>query len=718
MYKSIVTIPWITILAFTAIPSAVDGREVEDVAGRVVGEIGDHQIELPLMRADYDVSISGDIATVTLTQEFINPASQPMSAQYLFPLNKSAAVYAMKMHVGDETVEAIIKKKQDAEATFVKAERQGKAAALLTQHRPNMFTHDIANIMPGKPVKVFLSYVQDVPIVDDAHELVLPLIVGPRYQGLDEVASPVAGIQPAADQVAALGMRTAPQPDDVQAEQEQSRRPGQRSDGWTIDPVPAYPPVGGLDLPATIDFDRVSVAVRIEGGGVPVDGMASHTHELDIAVEDQAKRATLAAGRVIDNRDFVLRYELGGETITAGGLAHVDERGGFFSFMIAPPKVPDEMSATPRELVFVLDTSGSMHGAPLDASKAFMDAALAALRPDDSFRIINFSDQAQQFSSVSQRATPQMVRKGRNFVARLAANGGTEIDRAINTAFDAAQPQGTLRIVVFLSDGYIGDEASVLGTIRQRIGKARIYAFGVGTSVNRYLLDGMADEGRGYARYVDPTEDASDVAETFARDLKTPLLTDISIDWGNLDVVDVTPARMSDLFAGGTLRLLGRYQKGGREQVVVKGLVQGRPASLPVQLDLPSAPLASSEQTTAIPLIWARRQIADLERAFAVGDGSPSMLERQITDLGLSFSLQTRYTSFVAVTEQVVNEGQAPLQRSVPLPPVAGVQPSAYGGKQSFAGGSAPEPEGLLGLALTGILASFFLRRRRRQAGG
>lgn len=652
--------------------SAAAQAGADDVAGRILGQIDGRQVELPMLTSAYDIDIQGDLATVTLTQTFENPYPAAMSAEYLFPLNRKAAVYAMTMQVGDERVRAQIQEKKEAEQVFAAAEAEGKAAALLTQHRPNMFTQRVANLMPGLPVTVSLSYVQTVPRIDGAYELVVPLVVGPRYEGAQ-----------------------APEPE-PQTE---------TAAGWTLSPLPDYPQVIGLDLPDHVAPERVSLDLSLNSA-VPVVSLTSATHALALTAGDQALSARFEAGRVIDNRDLVLRYVLGGETLSSGILTHQDERGGFLSLMIEPPSAPDVADATPRELVFVLDTSGSMNGLPIAASKRFMAAALEGLRPGDFFRIISFANEAEQFSNRAIPATEANRKAGLAYVRQLQAAGGTEIDNAIRTAFSTAQPAGALRLVVFLSDGYIGDEATVLRTIRQQIGKARIYAFGVGTSVNRYLLEGMAEEGRGFARYVDPTEDAGEVAEALAQDLRMPVLTDISVDWGDLAVTEASPARIPDLFAGRQLRLLARYQ-GGAGKVRISGLSAGRQASLEVDV----APADQSPTAEAIPLIWARERIADHERALAMRGGDEAAHREAITKLGLSFGLQSRFTSFVAVSEQIVNTAGPAKHAAVALPQVAGVPPSAYPG---FSGASTPEPQTLFGLLVIAACgAAAGLRRRR-----
>ena len=671
------------------------GQADQELGGAVTATVDGQQIHFPAMKTDITADIQGDLATVTVVQTFTNPTMTPVNATYLFPLNKDAAVHAMRMEVGDEIVTATIMKKAQAEQTFEKAKTEGRAAALLVQHRPNMFTQDIANLMPGLPVKITLEYTQAVPRIDGAYELVVPLVVGPRYQPRAPSAQ-VAG-------------------DDVIPSGE-----------WRVDPPPAYPNVAGLTIPDTIDRDRVSIRVNLVSG-FDIKAVASATHAVVAKGTDTAKTVTLAAGRTIDNRDFVLRYRLAGRGTEAGFLAHRDERGGFFSLLIEPPETPRAKDITPREMVFVLDTSGSMSGMPIAASKTFMRHALENLRAGDYFRIIRFGSNASEFASHPVRATKSNIRSGLDFVNGLRAGGGTEIPKAIDKAFAVQQAPDTMRIVVFLSDGYIGNEGEVLRQISAAIGDARIYAFGIGTSVNRYLLTEMARKGRGFARFVDPTEDGHVSAIAMASKLETPVLTDIRIDWGKLAVGQVSPTVIPDLFAGDSIRVQGQFLGNGRHAVTIRGLVNGRRAELPVTVDLPVAD--GGPESAAIPLIWARSQIAEHMRVLATHPNFrkpyriDAEIESDVTDLGLTYSLATRWTSFVAVSKKIVNsEPELSGSADVPLHMVDGVTEKAYGTFQpglsakpagNFSGGSTPEPGILGGLAVL-TLAGLYAARRRR----
>ncbi|MGL4235379.1 VIT and vWA domain-containing protein [Tabrizicola sp.] len=677
MRLSLLFVPLFSLGIVAAAPAYT--QSLDDIAGRVMAEVDGVPQALPMLDSHVSVNIEGDMATVEITQRFLNTAKTPVEAEYLFPLNGLAAVYGMEMRVGDEIIQAKIREKVKAEEEFHQAAKEGKAAALLTQHRPNMFTQRIANLMPDQPIEVTLRYVQMVPKIDGQYELVIPLIVGPRYE-----SEP-----PAPKKEDVSGPKPEPKPENV----------------WTVSDVPAYPPVAGLDLPDTFTAERVSLDLKLVAG-VSVSDFGSMTHPLTAQVTADGFDARFADGKVLDNRDLVVHYKLGGDGLEVATLSHTDARGGFVSLMIEPPAIPDEASVTPRELVFVLDTSGSMEGLPMEASKRFMDAALKGLRPDDYFRIIPFAIETQEFAADAVQATPENIRTGLAYVNGLHAGGGTEIDNAIRAAFATEQPPETMRIVVFLSDGYIGDEATVLKTIHQQIGEARIYAFGIGDSVNRYLLDSMAEEGRGYVRYVGVDEDAEDVAETLAADLKSPIMTDLSIDWGGLEVTDVTPSRLPDLFAGNSLRIYARHSGDGEAVVTLKGLVQGREAEMPVRLTL-----LASEGESALPLIWARNMIADLTRRIAVGE-RPDEASAEITKLGLEFSLQTQNTSFVAVSEKVVNtSGQAASPTRVAMPMVSGITEAAY--PRGFSGSSTPEPQAILGFLVLAAMTFLAMLRRR-----
>ena len=678
------------------------------------------EFDLPALKTDLNVDIEGDLAGVTVVQTFINPTQEPLHATYLFPMNKDAAVHGMQMEISNEIVEAKIKKIEKAKKIFKKAKKEGKTASLLTQHRPNMFTQKIANLIPGMPIKVTLKYAQTINKVDNEYQLVVPLVVGPRYQPLGSGKAPLV-----VDQNTAVGVKSV------------------RSDStygqWEIESLPNYPSVFGPNAQFQVDRERVSVKVNIKAG-IPITNVYSHTHELDVSGTKKDKVATLSDGRTIDNRDFVLNYRLTGKSTQASILTHRKEKDGYFSLLIEPPTVPQNQDITAREMIFVLDTSGSMSGEPMNASKVFMRSALKTLRPDDYFRIINFGSRSHEFTNSPIRATQNNLYRGQKHIDSLNANGGTEIIPAIKKAFSSPLINRTLRIVVFLTDGYVSNESAVMQLINEKIKDARIYAFGVGTSVNRYLLSEMGRIGHGFARYIDPTENSEEVAIKLARTLSSPVLTDISIDWNKLNVSEVTPEIIPDLFSGDSIRIQGKYEGTGLQTIRVNGKVQGREASLPLQVNLPQENFYDAS-TSAIPLVWARSKISDYMRQLNaksnVSNKFSDELKFKVTTLGLDHSLATKWTSFVAVSRRVVNpEPEMTTEAQVPLPMVKGVNTKAYPSSTSILGGrkvikannntpsilgtnmaanSLPEPEtvaGLFMLMVSGFATMWLIRRK------
>ena len=711
------------------------GVGADDFSGAIEAQYEGRTVQFPLLDIDIDADIQGDLATVTVRQTFVNPLDAPVNARYLFPLNQDAAVFRMIMRTSDEVVEAVIREKQQARKTFAQAKTQGKAAALVEQQRPNMFTQRLANLMPGSEIAVELQYVQTVPKRDGAYELVIPLLVGPRYDPGGPAGEPfgVPSSTPSTARVTSTPNRAAtghlPQAPDIPlvpwddwynnllaAEPAAPAKLEAQSitphGGWRLNELPAYPPVAGLHLPGTIERNRVAIDVELTAA-VPVISVASDTHELTF----DGPRVTLA-NRAVDNRDFVLRYQLAGQEPSAGVLSFSDERGGFFSLMIEPPALAASDNIVPREMVFVLDCSGSMAGLPMAASRAFMQEALVNLRPTDHFRIIRFSDAATEFSSTPLLATPENVRRGLTYARTLQGYGGTRVTSGINQALSAPSPAGALRIVVFLTDGYIGNEAEVLGLTDANLGNARLFAFGVGTGVNRYLLDEMARIGRGFVRYMDPTEDVHETAKALATRLDAPVLTDITIDWGELAPTDVTPAAVPDLFLGDSIRIQGRYDKPGTYPIVVAGNVPSGIAELAIDATL--QPAGDGDAGEAIGLVWARSSIADAMHELTLHEGrrpsgsTDSALQQQVTDLGLDFGLVTRWTSLLAVSKRVVNhDPAAAVSRDVPLPKGKGVPASAYSPASSaqFTGHAAPEPGVWAALLFIGACFAVFWRR-------
>jgi Ca-activated chloride channel family protein len=709
-------------LAVALIWLCASGAAADDnTMPELIAILDGREVPLPSLKADFDVEIQGDLASVRVTQVFENPYDVPLHARYIFPLPSDAAVYAMRLISGDQMIEAEIQEKQEAKATFEAAKSSGKQAALLDQHRPNVFTQEVANLMPGLPIRVELEYAHVVEKSHGAYRFHIPTVVGPRF--LPEVG--LAG-EPGAP------TRRADEPEPLQVGR------------WNL---PASPPVAA---PERVDRERISIRVALDAG-MPIQWMESPTHRLAVDRPNDSKRSVeLASERTVDNKDFELNYRLGGTNVSAGLTTFIDGEQGFLSLLLEPPENAGDAEIAAREMVFVLDCSGSMSGTPLSASKRFMRRTLRNMRPADSFRIIRFSDSATEWSGRPVSATPANLAAGENYVDSLYGSGGTHMASGIRAALAPPIEQGVLRIVVFLTDGYIGNDIEIIRLLDDQRGEARLFSFGVGNSVNRYLIEEMARVGRGAARIVLPTEDAQTAADELVERLAAPILTDIQIDWGNATVDAVFPREIPDLFLGQTLRIMGRYHETGSHRVTIEGKVAGRPVSMPLDIALLGDNRTSEgPQGQALPIIWARSQVEDRMIEFikpGLEAHERDELQAEVTELGLRHRLMTQWTSFVAVAKPVVNPGGAARSADVAVAQVDGVSDSAYpasalpqsgqpaampAGPQpqlapakntllvaanggSFGGQVAPEPSSWV--ALLGIAATAAMCMRRRRA--
>lgn len=680
-------------------------NRARDGAGRIEALVGGRTIVFPILHVSIEVEVDGDLALVTTIQEFANPVSEVIDATYLFPLDESAAVHEMELRVGDEAVRAHIREKQEARREFETARAEGRGAALLEQHRPNMFTQRVANVVPGLPITVTLRHVQPVPRVDGAYELVLPLVVGPRYVPSARQAAPAS----ASDDEAA--------PPTAEADAPVSR----------LESLPPASPVAGIDAPDVVEDDRVSILVRVNAG-IPLREIKSPSHSVDVANSGGVTTVSLASGTVGD-RDFVLLWRVAGDEPAVGVVAHARGEDVYISLLVEPPATPHEEQIAPREVVYLLDCSGSMAGIPMAASKAFVGESLDGLRARDAFRVVRFSDSATEFSSRPLEATEENIAQGRRYLAGLSGEGGTRMTSGIRQALEVPPEDGRIRIVVFLTDGYIGNEDEVFALVDGLLGDARLFVLGVSSSPNRYLLSELSRIGRGFTRYMDPTDTVDGIATEMAAKLDAPVLTDVSIDWGGLRPIDVVPERFPDLFAGRSVRVMARCLAPETEtqRVTVWGTMSGRLVKLPAKFAVGPEPPDGSP----VVVSWARAMVADLmadhalppeRRRHALSDEA---IRGRVIEFGLAHSLVTQWTSFVAVTEKVLapRAGGVP-EAQVAVPRVAGAPDSAYpglvaeGDVGASAGGNlhgTPEPEwaGAL-VALMAVALLLVVRRGSR----
>lgn len=556
-------------------------------------------VKVPLKHTRVRISVSGYLAETTVTQEFDNPHQDKIEAIYAFPLPSDSAIWSFALRSGDRTIQGKILERERARAIFRRASLAGQVAALLTQERPNLFTQKVANLLPRKPVVVTLRYVSRLRYDAGAYELVFPMVVGPRF---------------------------------VVRDKDKAGRPRLLS-----------PPVLPPNLRSAHDID---LQVEVEAG-VPIASLACPSHRLRVDRPSRSSAsARIDAGDRIPNRDFILRYRVDGKRPAAAVIAHrgQERQPGALLLMVQPPAAK-RMRPVPRELIFVLDTSSSMTGAPLQAAKRLVRRFVKGLGPQDTFQIVRFSDGSSSLGPSMIANRPGNVKLALTWLDRLRARGGTWVQRGLETAFGLPHDPERLRMVVFVSDGYIGNEDQVLGLLQRRLGSSRVFALGVGTAVNRYLLEEMATLGRGLVRVVRPDELVERTVDELYVRISRPLLTDLTVEFRGVKVASLTPKRLPDLFEGEPLFLHGLYRTPGKGTVVVHGRRQGAL----VKLEIPVALPRHDGRHRAVALSWARARIAELERRLLRGDDET--VRKQVLELSLRYGILTRHTAFVAVDE-------------------------------------------------------------------
>jgi Ca-activated chloride channel family protein len=609
--------------------------------------------KLPLKSTRADVNIAGVIAEVKLTQIYKNSGKNPIEALYLFPASIRAAVFAMKMTVGDRVINAEIKEKQAAKKEYEQAVAEGKTASLLEQQRPNVFEMSVGNILPGDDIIVEISYTELLISKDRIFEFVLPAVVGPRYSNQSD-----AGETP--------------------------------DEKWVATPylhegrAPTY--TFGVDLSLS--------------GAMPIAGLTCPSHNATIEYKGNASAHVKLPDGPFGNKDFLIRYSLSGDQIQDGVLLYKGEDESFFLAMVQPPSAVRSEQIVPREYVFIMDVSGSMNGFPIAVSKKLMRSLFSNLRANDFFNVVLFAGNSALLSDKSLPANRANIEQALNLVDSQQGGGGTELLPALDKALALPRIEGTSRIVVIATDGYVRVEKEAFEAIRANLSKANFFAFGIGKSVNRFLIEGMARAGMGES-FVAENEAA---AETEAQKLRTyiesPVLTGITATFAGFDAYDVEPESIPDLFAERPVVLFGKYRGDAEGTLSIKGRnaagnYERTIALTPSETNASTSAFGSatlSKKHSALRYLWARDRIARLDDFNQLGPDEART--KEITELGLKYNLMTDYTSFVAVDTMVRADGKKVETVRQPLPLPEGVSGLAVGKRDSISRYALRGPEG------------------------
>ncbi|VTU12778.1 marine proteobacterial sortase target protein [Variovorax sp. SRS16] len=624
---------------------------------------------LPLKATQVDVKISGVIADVTVTQTYRNEGQRPIEARYVFPGSPRAAVGGLNVRLGDRLITAQIREKQQARIDYDSAKKEGKTAALLEQHLPNVFQMNVANILPGDDVRVELRYTELLVPQAGNYQFVFPTVVGPRYN---------------------------------------SPRSENRDAKWVAQPTlhAGVAPSTAFQLKVVLDTPLGIREVR------------SLTHAIEVAKRDEDRHAdiTLAAGgEPANNRDFVLDYRLAGEQIESGLMLYKGQGGSggegaenFFLAMVEPPKSVAASAISPRDYIFVVDISGSMHGFPLDTAKVMLERLIGGLRPSDTFNVLLFSGSNRMLSPHSVPATRANIAQALATIQNYSGSGSTELIPALRRAYAEPKPEGISRSIVVVTDGYVTVEREAFALVRQNLSKANLFAFGIGSSVNRMLMEGLARAGMGEPFIITDPLQAPEQAARFRRMVESPVLTDVKARFEGLDVYDVEPETLPDVLGERPVIVFGKWRGEARGSVVIEGRSASGPYRQVLKIDGPTR-----RDAAALRSLWARHRIASLSDQEALEGGDA--FKQRITELGLRYGLLTQYTSFIAIDKVVRNPApQYSVGVDQPQPLPKGVEESALGQTLGAEVPSTPEPETLGAIAVVLSMLAMLRRRARR----
>ncbi len=585
---------------------------------------------LPLKKTSANINIAGVIADVTINQVYQNTGNNTLEAIYVFPASTRSAVYSMKMKIGEREIVAVIQEREKARQNYEAAKANGQTASLLEQERPNVFTMNVANILPGDVIEVEMKYSELLIPESAIYEFVFPTVVGPRYAGDSDCTNP-------------------------------------QENNWVSNP---YLEEGKSP---NYSFD---IEVNISAG-LPIQSLSSLSHNVTINYQGKNKaRIGLKNPETFQSdKDFILNYRLSGDRIESGLILYKGEKENFFLAMVQPPKRVLREEIPPREFIFIVDVSGSMHGFPLDVSKQLMKNLLNDLRPNDRFNVLLFAGCSSLFSEESVQAKEENIANAIYFINKQSGGGGTELLSALKRAMTLPQTEDYSRSFVIVTDGYICVEKETFEFMDRNLGEANFFTFGIGSSVNRYLIEGMAHIGRGKPFVVINEKEAKKKAAGFRKYISTPVLTNIEVSFNGFNAYDIEPLNVPDLLAERPVVLFGKWKGSPMGSIEVKGTSGGKKYNETLNV----SSVVPSNENSAIKYLWAREKIRFLDDYQQVS-GSDDNIKEKVTALGLKYNLLTKYTSFIALDSEIRNKNGQITTIKQPLPLPDGVSNYAVGG--------------------------------------
>ncbi len=592
--------------------------------------------------------VSGMSTRVEVQQSFQNDSPSWMEAVYVFPLPDNASVDTLEMTIGERTIKGILQTRSKARKTYQQAKDSGKRTSLLEQQRANLFTSRVANIPPGEKIDVMIAYQSAPRYSDGQFNLRIPLTMTQRY---------------------IPGQRLQSMPDTEHLAYEATSSGWARPTDQVTDADEITPPMAAAGFPNTTE-----ITLSIDSG-IDLESVESPSHAITSTLIADIWKVTLANQRTAMDRDFELLWTPApGASPHAAVFRedHTSDSGSetFASIMLIPPQEFFESVSTGREVIFVIDTSGSMQGNSIVQARQALQLGIDRLELTDTFNVIEFNDSPHKLFASAQPANDENLRYANQWVQNLNADGGTEISAAINAALNqqhthtATQDESQIRQIVFITDGSVGNEEAIFHQLQQQLGQNRLFTIGIGSSPNTWFMRKAAEIGRGSYTYIARDNEVQEKMLALFHKLESPVLTDLSLNWEGVSAPEIYPRTVPDLYAGEPVLADARWSHAiGAADLIVSGYHAGQPWSRRLQIAASNTDIdpvtgkaaATPKEDKGLYKLWARRKIDDLENSLLFGTDH-EQVETEVTETALDYGLVTRYTSLVAVEEEITRD--------------------------------------------------------------
>jgi len=577
----------------------------------------------PVLYTDVQIDITGLVARVKVKQAFRNPSQIWKEGIYVFPLPETAAVDHMRMHIGERIIEGQIKEKNRARQQYTAARKAGKKAILVEQERPNIFTTSLANIGPNEIVIVEIEYQQIIKYDLGEFSLRFPAVVAPRYTPGNKVVDGFAG--------SGWAQNTSQVPD-----------------ASRITPGVRFPDKGQIN-PLSINIDLDS--------GFVLNDINSAYHEIEINQNPNNNTyiISLKENTIPADRDFVLSWKTSPENSPQAAFFKERKNNNDYALLMIVPPINGQNGVLSREIIFVIDTSGSMAGTSILQAKSALQMAVSRLRTGDRFNIIQFNSYTSTLFSSPAYVSDLSIKQAQNYVHKLKADGGTEMSPAIVAALHNQSSDMGIRQVVFLTDGSVGNEEALFRDVKELLGESRLFTIGIGSAPNSHFMNRAAKFGRGTHTYIGNLSEVSKKMSVLFRKLESPVLSDISLVSSGNAITEVWPQKLPDLYLGEPL-LISMKSSSLPEKIEVNGKIAS--AIWKTELDL-----QGGQERPGVSGLWARKKIAALMQQ-NVNGSEKKALEQLIAETALEHHLVSKYTSLVAVDITPARESTEPLEKN------------------------------------------------------